>query len=321
MREDFRGFRLRAGLSQAQLAEMAGIRQATISAIENGQTQPHFSTIQALAKALSCSSEELQSAIRPVFSSDDAIGQFTGDWPFLADLDPDLRKYKKFEKYRFITVNVIRNRKDPRPESHKIDLTTLHVDDEKLNIKDCWRDRRKWVLDRATVHTNLTELINKANKENSLSLATFKPTKIIKFVAEEEENRDWDSDKIAKITEESKQQQLFDEFQPETLTSLVDKRPYKFSCVFEDDSGRESKMMIEDWEIGALYRNALKTSESEAEAISKVREKYFDEFGKKDLHLFLGTTREWHGRGKNPFVIIGLFYPDYQNAPELDLFD
>ncbi|MGJ8661309.1 MAG: Fic family protein, partial [Bacteroidota bacterium] len=58
----------------------------------NGQTQPHFSTIQALAKALSCSSEELQSAIRPAFSSDDAIGQFAGDWPFLTDLDPDLRK-------------------------------------------------------------------------------------------------------------------------------------------------------------------------------------------------------------------------------------
>ena len=44
---------------------------------------------------------------------------------------------------------------------------------------------------------------------------------------------------------------------------------------------------------------------------------YFDNFREKDLHLFLGTTREWHGRGKNPFVVIGAFYPPIQNQPEL----
>ena len=79
-------------------------------------------------------------------------------------------------------------------------------------------------------------------------------------------------------------------------------------------------MMIEDWEIGQLYWNTLRASNSEEEAVQKVRQKYFDTFIKKDLYLFLGTTREWHGRGKNPFVIIGVFYPDFQNQTELDLF-
>ena len=70
--------------------------------------------------------------------------------------------------------------------------------------------------------------------------------------------------------------------------------------------------MIEDWEIGALYWNCLKAAEGvETVALEKVREKYEQEFLKqKDIYLFLGTTKEWHTRrSKNPFVIIGVFYP------------
>ena len=70
--------------------------------------------------------------------------------------------------------------------------------------------------------------------------------------------------------------------------------------------------MIEDWEIGALYWNCLRAAEgNEAEALEKVRQKYQGEFlNEKDIYFFLGTTREWHmRRAKNPFVIIGVFYP------------
>jgi hypothetical protein len=49
---------------------------------------------------------------------------------------------------------------------------------------------------------------------------------------------------------------------------------------------------------------------SEPEALEKVRQKYFDEFvSKKDLYFFVGTTRQFHGWGKNPFLIIGTFHP------------
>ena len=42
-----------------------------------------------------------------------------------------------------------------------------------------------------------------------------------------------------------------------------------------------------------------------------VRKKYFDEFvEKKDLYLFVGTTLQHHrGKSRNPFIIIGVFYP------------
>lgn len=70
--------------------------------------------------------------------------------------------------------------------------------------------------------------------------------------------------------------------------------------------------MIEDWEIGQLYWNCLKREKNEAAAIKKVKQKFFDDFAlTKDLYLFLGTTREWHQRGKNPYVIIGTFHPPH----------
>lgn len=230
-----------------------------------------------------------------------------------------LEEYRRLEKWRFVTVNVHRNTKDSRPESHKIDVTTLNLAEDRLDTKDCWRERRHWVLGKGKVHTNLTYLIEQANRANSLSLATFKPAKIIDFVVEEDE-REWAADKVAAIAQASLQEELFPEFRPEKLTKLVNKLPFKFSYLIEDDEGRESKMMIEDWEIGALHWNTFNAYGEENAAIGKVREQYRDNFLKKDLHLFLGTTREWHGRSKNPFVIIGVFYPDHQLQAELELF-
>lgn len=70
-------------------------------------------------------------------------------------------------------------------------------------------------------------------------------------------------------------------------------------------------MMIEDWEIGQLFWNCLKRHEgNEAQACADVRKKYFDDLAKtKDLHLFLGTTREFHLIAPNPFIIVGTFHP------------
>lgn len=101
--------------------------------------------------------------------------------------------------------------------------------------------------------------------------------------------------------------------------SIVDKLPYKFFYRFRDKKGREAKLIIEDWEIGMLYWNCLKNSGGdEQEAVFKVKEKYFDLFSKRDIYLFLGTTKQFHGWAKNPFVIIGVFYPPHE--PQLLLF-
>jgi hypothetical protein len=155
------------------------------------------------------------------------------------------------------------------------------------------------------VYTNLSQLIKDSEAPTNLSLATFKPTEIAGFEIENDA-REWKDEWV----EIRKQGDLFaPEKQPETL---IPKLPYKFFYRFKDETGKKSRLMIEDWEIGALYWKCLKATEgNEAAALEKVREKYEVEFlAEKDIYLFLGTTKEWHmRRSKNPFVIVGVFYP------------
>jgi hypothetical protein len=93
-----------------------------------------------------------------------------------------------------------------------------------------------------------------------------------------------------------------------TLAQGVPKLPYNFSYRFEDKAGRSSELQILDWEAGALYWNCLKAANGdEAEALKKVRVKYYDAFLNTDLHFFLGTTQQFHFVAPNPWVIIGVF--------------
>ena len=126
------------------------------------------------------------------------------------------------------------------------------------------------------------------------------------FIAEPVE-REWDRDKLAKL----QQLNIFENASADKF-EVVKKLPYKFSYKLTDNQGKESRMMVEDWEIGQLYWNCLARHEGdEVKAVKDVRTKYFDDFAKtKDLHLFLGTTFEFHLRNApNPFIIIGTFQP------------
>ncbi|MCY4287741.1 MAG: hypothetical protein OXC63_04030 [Aestuariivita sp.] len=110
---------------------------------------------------------------------------------------------------------------------------------------------------------------------------------------------------------------LFDEFSKEGFLP-VRKLLYKFSYVIEDCHGTRSRMMIEDWEIGQLYWNCFKNNDEDA-ATDKVRQKYFADIAQtKDVYLFLGTTYQFHfKRARNPYVIVGVFYPPVDNQPAL----
>lgn len=219
---------------------------------------------------------------------------------------------KQYEKYQWVEVNTATNSKDPRPESRKVinidDITLLNKIDTGKN-RD-WAERRRLILGKNKVYTNKEEIIRKA-RADEISLAIFKPTKILDFVVERADP-DWPQDKVDDILNDMKQGDLFAE-KSEDDFKLVRKLPYKFSYKFIDDVGKESTLMIEDWEIGQLYWNCERRDGQE-EAVTKVRQKYMDNFAQtKDLYLFLGTTYLHHvRRAKNPFVIIGTFYPPYE---------
>ncbi|NLM20847.1 MAG: hypothetical protein GX207_03765 [Peptococcaceae bacterium] len=215
---------------------------------------------------------------------------------------------QKYPKYTWVEVNAERNTSDFRPESFRPDISTMVVEPKPKKID--WDERRRIIFKNKEIYTNLQMLINKAKSPSKTSLAVFKPTKILDFLIEPDE-RDWNPKKLAGLQRQSQQLNLFKTIEEiEDEFRIVQKVPFKFSYLFEDDSGKQSRMMIEDWEIGMLYWNCLaRAGNDEALATAKVKEKYFDWLLKRDLYFFLGTTKQFHNIAPNPFIIIGLFYP------------
>ncbi len=215
---------------------------------------------------------------------------------------------KQYSKYDWVEVDLERNTSDFRLESFKPkSIETAFKIIDHLDTDDSWRQRKEIVLQ--NVYTNMTDLIAQA-KDNKkyTSLAVFKPKEILDFTIEKTE-REWDKKKLDKLKANAQQLNLFKN--SENAFEVVQKLPYKFSFKFNSDDGIVRTMMIEDWEIGALYWNSLKRHEgNESKACADVKKKYFEDFAKtKDLYLFLGTTREFHLIAPNPFVIIGTFHP------------
>ena len=231
-----------------------------------------------------------------------------------------LTDYQKYPKYSWIEVEVVRNTKDFRPESYRPTLASISVGSKPKKVD--WDERRKIIFKKNNTYTNLQELINKA-KSDGTSLAVFRPTKIHDLIVEPVD-RDWDTEKLAILKNLSQQLSLFQT--PEEIEAeyrVVPKVPYKFSYRFEDDSGRQSTLMIEDWEIGMLYFKCLKRANGDEKiALNNVRKKYYDLFIRKDIYLFLGTTLAHHNVSKSPFLIIGVFYPPLLSTDQqMNLFD
>jgi len=218
-----------------------------------------------------------------------------------------LQDQQKYPKYSWIELNLTRKTDDFRPESYSPKLGV----DEPINVgqhigtDNDWAARKSYVLKETFYSMN--ELISLAKDPNQRkSLATLKPARIVDFVIEEDE-REWKQE----WQDQLKQFNMFELPTEREHKKLVRKLPCKFSYRFFSEGDKEPrKMMIEDWEIGALYWKCLyNTDGDEQAAVELVKQKYLEEFAEKDLYLFLGTTKQYHNVAPNPFVIIGVFYP------------
>ena len=214
----------------------------------------------------------------------------------------ETEQYKKFD---WLECQLVRNSSDPRPETFRpADENELqpvgHID-----TSSNWSERRRILLKTARVYQRLDELIGGA-KANQISLAVFKPTRILDFIWEEEA-REWDPEKLREMRDLTRQFDLFaDNIWRETF-KVIPKLPYSFSYRFEDAAGKSSEMQVLDWEAGALYWNCLRLANGdEPKALAKVRQKYVDTFLKTDLHFFVGTTQQFHFVAPNPRVIVGV---------------
>jgi hypothetical protein len=225
---------------------------------------------------------------------------------------------QQYAKFDWVETDFVRGTFDHRPETHHpVDVSRL-LPVGRLDTTDNWRERRKQVLGKARVYDRLEPLLSGA-KNNLLSLAVFKPARLLDFIAEDDE-REWDAGKLSQMRSRADQSELFAEDEWRCTFELIPKLPYSFSCRFADTDGQKSTLKILDWECGQLFWNCVRTHNNDEDvAIEKVRHKYFDVLPKNDLHFFLGTLQQFHGFSPNPWSIVGVFAPPHENQLELGL--
>ncbi len=198
-----------------------------------------------------------------------------GSWVRLYPIDfRELPKESKYSKYQYIEVDCVKDLSDPRKESYKLLSAIKPL--EHISSSDKWYARKNLVLQ--NVYYEKSTLLEDF-QNYGLSLSIFKPSIVKSFEI--------------KIGEKSSD--------------------FKFWYRFTDLNGISSRLRIIDWEIYQLTRKLLAKYGSDEYKIKEIlKKKYFDEMKKKDIYLFLGTSRKWHIRkAKNPFMITGIFYPPY----------
>ena len=172
----------------------------------------------------------------------------------------------QFKKYQWIELPLIKNTGDPRPESFRpLDLTAINILNS-MGTSNNWQERRQFILGKANCYENIEEIISLAQATNELSLAVFKPKKIVDFYWQPEE-RVWDKKKLGKVLADLKQGHLFEQDEFKDDFEVADKLPYKFRYKFIDVNDKLCDLSIVDWEIGALFWNCLRSYRDEEKAL------------------------------------------------------
>lgn len=220
-----------------------------------------------------------------------------------------LDESEQYKKFQWVTVELESAApRDPRPESRKR-VSGFPIElGEKV---DDYQQRWEIISGQTPIYYSKTKLLEDM-REKGTSLAIFKPTEI-QDMDFEETAADWTEKQIAAFRNYQQQYSLFStpEEHEKRFLQEAKKIPYYFRYRFTDCDGNQSHLMVEDWEIGMLYLNSLKSPKfSTPEAAAKQTVKKYMELAKtRDIYFFLGTILERQKKNaKNPFIIVGVFY-------------
>ncbi len=213
----------------------------------------------------------------------------------------DLPFNQRPHKFDVIEVLAERNlaEKFQRKESHKIKSETIKRLGNISTEKGTWKRRNEIIS--ALIEPSL-EVLQKKYEADKTSLGFIKPQKITDFYAEPiSEAREWERELV-----EGRQHTLANSSYKSPLDKIPFRFAYKFNC---DDKCKGHDLMVEDWELLALYRFLVKKGDSKEVAVKKCIQKYKDEFlSKRDVGFFVGTESSW-----NNWLIIGVYYPPKQS--------
>ncbi len=217
----------------------------------------------------------------------------------------DLPFTQQYKKYQWIEVNAVKHEgRDVRKESFRPFCDTLKLIGEPIpSNPGNWSERAKYAI--AKKARSMEDLSDQQRADRT-SLGIFRPKKIHDLVISAD-----DPEWPPKFLQALQQQRLFERRQK----TLVPPRkvPFKFHYCFECDDPRckaNHRMMIEDWEVGALFWRMVDKGASHKEASEEVREKFLNELcgSDRDTHFYAGTILAH----PTSWVVIGVFWPKVQ---------
>lgn len=210
---------------------------------------------------------------------------------------------KRFSKYQWIEVDVLKAPQDHRPESHKLNVDTIHIVDH-LSTVDSWRARKEVV--KPLIKQSMCEIRKKRDEDGFPTLGLFKPREIRQLIIEPDDS-EWTPQQMANLD----QTMLFHKGPSEKLEKIPHKFSYEFLCDDPDCQGHT--MSCTDWEMGQAYRSWRDEYQEEWE--TAFRQTFEDKMKRSDTHFYVGTVH----RHPASWIIVGLFYPPYPMVR--DLFD
>lgn len=214
----------------------------------------------------------------------------------------DLPFVQQYKKYQWIEVVAEKHQgRDVRKESYRPDSDSIKICGEPIpSNPGNWSERSKYALAKKSL--SMEDLYDQQQTDQT-SLGIFKPKKINDLIISSD-----DSEWPPKFLQALRQRRLF-EYRQKTLVPPR-KVPFKFHYSFECDDTRckgNHRMMIEDWEVGALFWRMVDKGCSHDEASQKVREKFLNDLcgPDKDTHFYVGTILSY----PKTWVVVGVFYP------------
>lgn len=216
----------------------------------------------------------------------------------------DLPFDQQYKKYQWIEVDVTRHKSpEVRKESYRPDCDSLTTGEFiPTGRGGDWSARAEYILKKPAASM---EALYDQQSQDKTSLGIFRP-KRIKDLIIVPDDREWKPEFLAELQQQRLWETRLKTSQPPR------KLPFKFKYQFECDDARctgNHEMMIEDWEVGALFWRLRDKGKSEEAAAAEVRSKFFNDLcgPDKDTYFIVGTVA-----GHGTWVIIGLFYPKKQ---------
>jgi hypothetical protein len=207
---------------------------------------------------------------------------------------------KRFRKYQYIEVDVIKASSDSRPESFKINPDSIKILTEPITTDDKWKIRKSLIL--PLKNRSLCSLYSERDAMGEPTLGLFKPTKITKFRIQKSHSQ-WTTAQKESLL----QSPLFGNYPDTPLIKLPFDFYYEFQC--DEPNCRSHKLSCTDWEIGESYLKWVKEYSDKWE--DKFRERYESEMiWKYDTYFYVGTVHDH----PSEWVIVGLFYPPKNDA-------